>query len=110
IAGAMGNDSELIQKITEAGARVGEPFWQLPVPAYDYNFMVKSDIADIKNLAHNSEAGAIQGALFLREFIGDAKWAHLDIAGPAWNEKDFFYVPKNATGFGVRTLLEYLTK
>ena len=72
--------------------------------------MVKSDIADIKNLAQNSEAGAIQGALFLREFIGDSKWAHLDIAGPAWYEKDFFQIPKNGTGFGVRTLLQYLTE
>jgi leucyl aminopeptidase len=87
---------------------VGEVFWKLPVPD-EYDFMVKSDIADIKNLAPNSEAGAIQGALFLREFIGDAKWVHLDIAGPSWYDKDFFYNPKNGSGFGVRTLLQYLS-
>ena len=69
--------------------------------------MIKSDIADMKNLAANGEAGATQGALLLREFVGDAKWAHLDIAGPAWYDKDHFYNIKNGTGFGVRTLLQY---
>jgi leucyl aminopeptidase len=109
IAGAMGNDEKMISRIIAAGKQVGESFWPLPVPRTDYDFMVKSDIADIKNLAQNSEAGAIQGALFLREFIGKSKWAHLDIAGPAWYDKEFFQIPKNGTGFGVRTLLEYLS-
>jgi leucyl aminopeptidase len=109
IAGVMGNDADLIQKIIEAGQAVGESFWELPVPK-DYEFMIKSDIADIKNLSINSEAGAIQGALFLQEFIGNAKWAHLDIAGPSWYEKEFFHVSKNGTGFGVRTLLQFLSK
>ena len=108
VAGAMGNNQDLVNRIIDAGNTTGEPFWQLPIPD-EYDFMVKSDIADIKNLAQNSEAGAIQGALFLREFIGDAAWVHLDIAGPAWNDKDFFYIPKNGTGFGVRTLLEFLS-
>lgn len=109
IAGAMGNDPELLKQIREAGAGVGERYWELPIPE-DYDFMIKSDIADIKNLAANSEAGAIQGALFLREFVDDTKWVHLDIAGPSWLEKDFYYIPKNATGFGVRTLLEFLSR
>ena len=108
IAGAMGNNQELVDRVIAAGKRTGETIWQLPIPD-EYDFMVKSDIADIKNLAPNSEAGAIQGALFLREFVGDAAWVHLDIAGPAWNDKDFFYIPKNGTGFGVRTLLELLS-
>jgi len=108
IAGAMGNDSDLSKRIVNAGSAVGETYWELPIPN-DYDFMVKSDIADIKNLAPNSEAGAIQGALFLREFIGDAKWVHLDIAGPAWYDKEFFHISKNGTGFGVRTLLQYLS-
>ena len=76
----------------------------------EYGEIIRSDIADIKNLSTNSEAGAIQGALFLREFIGDASWVHLDIAGPAFLEKEFFYMPKNGTGFGVRTLLNYLSQ
>jgi leucyl aminopeptidase len=109
VAGVMGNDVRLIRGIIDAGTRAGESFWELPIPD-DYEFMIKSDIADMKNLAPNSEAGAIQGALFLRQFIGKTKWAHLDIAGPAWNDKDFFHVTKNGTGFGVRTLLNYLTK
>jgi leucyl aminopeptidase len=108
VAGMMGNDQDLIDRLLKAGNRTGESFWQLPIPE-EYDFMVKSDIADMKNLAPTSEAGAIQGALFLREFIGDAKWVHLDIAGPAWYDKDFFYIPKNGSGFGVRTLLEYFS-
>jgi leucyl aminopeptidase len=108
IAGAMGNDDTLIKRIIEAGAKTGEQYWQLPIPD-DYDFMIKSDVADIKNLAQNSEAGAIQGALFLREFVGSAKWVHLDIAGPSWYEKDFFYNIKNGTGFGARTLLQLLS-
>jgi len=108
IAGAMGNDNALLKRIVDAGKIVGEMFWELPI-LNEYDFMVKSDIADIKNLAANNEAGAIQGALFLREFIGNAKWVHLDIAGPAWYEKEFFHIPKNGTGFGVRTLLQYLS-
>ena len=108
VAGVMGNDPYLIAKIMDASSRTGERFWELPVPD-EYDYMVKSDIADIKNLAPNSEAGAIQGALFLREFIGSAKWAHLDIAGPAWYDKDFFYIPKHGSGFGVRTILEYFS-
>lgn len=109
VAGAMGNDQALIKRLIDAGRDVGESIWQLPVPD-EYDYMVKSDIADIKNLAPNSEAGAIQGALFLREFIGDAKWVHLDIAGPSWNEKDFYHTPKNGTGFGARTLMQFLSR
>lgn len=109
IAGVMSNDAKITQSVIQAGSAVGELFWELPVPE-DYDFMIKSDIADIKNLAPNSEAGATQGAMFLKEFVGDAKWAHLDIAGPAWYEKDFFYNRKNGSGFGVRTLLQYLSK
>jgi len=109
VAGMMGNDQGLMNRLLEAGKSTGENFWQLPIPD-EYDFMVKSDIADMKNLAPTSEAGAIQGALLLREFIGDAKWVHLDIAGPAWYDKDFFYIPKNGSGFGVRTLLEYFSR
>lgn len=109
VAGVMGNDSELIQKILRSGELVGEPHWELPIPN-DYDFMIKSDIADMKNLHINSEAGAIQGALLLREFVGEAKWAHIDIAGPSWYDKEFFHVSKNATGFGVRTLLQFLSR
>ena len=109
VAGIMGNKKELLTRLMEAGNSTGEVFWELPIPD-EYDFMVKSDIADMKNLAANSEAGAIQGALFLREFIGEASWAHLDIAGPAWYDKDFFYIPKNGSGFGVRTLLEYFAQ
>ena len=108
IAGIMGNDPGLVQKVTHAGDEVGETFWELPIPD-DYKPMLKSDIADIKNVATTGEAGAIQGALFLLNFIDKAKWVHLDIAGPAWSDKGFHYISKNATGFGVRTLLQHLS-
>ena len=61
----------------------------------------------IKNTG-SGNAGAIAAALFLQEFVGDVPWAHLDIAGPAFSEKDSAYIPKGGTGFGVRTLLRYL--
>lgn len=107
VAGIMGNDEPLMKQLIQAGEQTGEVLWQLPVPE-DYDFILKSDIADVKNLGPNSEAGAIQGAMFLKEFVGDTRWAHLDIAGPAWYEKDFYHIRKNGTGFGVRTLLKYL--
>jgi len=109
IAGIMGNDAGLLQKVTSAGNAVGETFWELPIPE-DYRQMLKSDIADIKNVATTGEAGAIQGAMFLSNFVDKAKWVHLDIAGPAWSDKGFHYVSKNATGFGVRTLLQHLSR
>jgi leucyl aminopeptidase len=104
----MTNDLPLTKRVIEAGRLAGEVIWQLPM-LEEYEYMIKSDIADIKNLAPNSEAGAMQGAMFLKEFVGNAKWVHLDIAGPAWLEKDFFHTPKNGTGFGVRTLLQFLS-
>jgi leucyl aminopeptidase len=73
----------------------------------EYRSLIRSDIADIKN-SGGRPAGTITAGYFLREFVGDAPWAHLDIAGTAWAEEDRAYQPKGATGVGVRLLVEWL--
>ena len=68
-----------------------------------------SEVADLLNIADVAKGGAIIAALFLREFVADVPWAHLDIAGPAWTDDADGALTKGGTGFGVRTLLELLT-
>lgn len=103
-AGIMGAPQEFVQQIIAAGERSGEKIWQLPLyPEYDE--LLKSAIADVKNIGER-DAGAIQGAIFLRNFVGDARWAHLDIAGKESVTKDRPYISKGASGWGVRTLAE----
>jgi leucyl aminopeptidase len=106
IAGVMGNDQELIDLLFDAGRRSDEGLWQLPLPR-EYREEIKSTIADIKNVGGGS-AGAITAALFLQEFVGKSPWAHLDIAGPAFWEKDSPFGPAGGTGFGVKTLAHFL--
>jgi leucyl aminopeptidase len=90
-----------------AGARAGERVWQLPL-IDEYREHLKSDVADLNNVGPRG-GGAITAGLFLKEFAGERPWAHLDIAGPAFVEKDTPLGPKGATGAAVRTLLTYLT-
>jgi leucyl aminopeptidase len=104
--GVMGNDQGLIDKIIKAGADAGERMWQLPL-FDEYRELLKSDVADIKNVG-GREAGASQGGIFLKEFVGDKRWAHIDIAGPSFAEKEREDCGKGGTGVGVRTLLNYL--
>jgi leucyl aminopeptidase len=68
---------------------------------------VRSDVADMKN-AGSRWGGAITAAMFLENFVGDTPWAHIDIAGPAYNEKDSAWNPRGGTGFGVRTVVSYI--
>ena len=70
--------------------------------------MLKSDAADLSNVPPTRHGGAIAAALFLAEFAGSTRWAHLDIAGPAFIKKESAYAPPGATGFGVRLLLDWL--
>lgn len=107
LAGLFSNDEELAGQLLECGRHAGEGLWQLPLEA-EYRKDLKSQVADIKNVG-GSTAGAITAALFLQEFAGEAPWAHLDIAGPAFAGKDHVTCPKGGTGFGVRTLLNLLS-
>ncbi|MBI1979748.1 MAG: leucyl aminopeptidase [Elusimicrobia bacterium] len=108
VAGAMGNDDTLFQQIQKAGEKCGEKFWQLPLIP-DYKEGLKSPVADIKNISSvRKEAGSIIGGLFLQEFVNGGHWIHLDIAGPAWSDKEFHYLSQGGTGFPTRTLLHYL--
>jgi leucyl aminopeptidase len=90
-----------------AGDRSGEPLWRLPLGP-EYTKQIKSKVADIKNVG-NRAAGTITAAAFLQEFVGDVAWAHLDIAGTAYNFTEKPYIPnKGPSGIGVRTLLELI--
>lgn len=105
-SGLMGNDDRLVRALKKAGEASGERVWELP--AWDeYGELMKSDIADMKN-AGGPTAGALSAGWFLRQFVGGTRWAHLDIAGTAWEEKGRPCHPKGATGVGVRLLVEYL--
>lgn len=104
----IGNHPRLIEKIRESGTVTGERAWELPLWE-EYEKAMKSDIADLKNIsAPKVGAGTITGAAFLKAFAGDQPWAHLDIAGTSWSSEEKPYIPKGASGFGVRLLLHYL--
>jgi leucyl aminopeptidase len=107
--GIMGNDQEFIDKIIDCGKQEGEGFWQLPLGA-EYSKQIKSDIADIKNIGPRGKAGTIMGAVFIQEFIDKAKWAHLDIAGTAWNDTVRPHQAKGPTGVAVRSLLRLVER
>ena len=106
VAGIMGNQKELVDKLVAHGRDAGELMWPLPL-VKEYRDDLKSSVADLKNVG-GGFAGAITAGLFLQEFVDGAAWAHLDIAGPAFADKDWAYCPRGGTGFGVRTLIRYL--
>jgi leucyl aminopeptidase len=107
--GIMGNDQELVDQIIECGKEEGEGFWQLPL-SKEYSKQIKSDIADIKNIGPRGKAGTIMGAVFIQEFVDTAKWAHLDIAGTAWNDGVRPHQAKGPTGVAIRTLLNLIER
>jgi len=103
-SGLFSNNQQLADEIVRAANKVGEKLWQMPLPE-EYKEQNESVIADIKNTG-NRYGGAITAALFLAEFIADIPWAHIDIAGTAYSDKESGYIVKGATGVGVRTLAE----
>jgi len=112
IAGIVSNNEKLTEKIIESSKRTTEEIWNLPLND-DYMDMIKSDVADMKNVGIGRAAGTITAAAFLRNAIEDTPWVHIDIAGVAWTQiatKEKPYNPKGATGFGVRLILDYLQK
>jgi len=107
--GLFSNDDELSAALTEAGKAVGEPVWRMPL-GEDYDRMIDSDIADMKNTGQRW-GGSITAAQFLQRFVKEGvKWAHLDIAGVTWSDKDAATVPKGATAFGVRLLDRFVAE
>jgi leucyl aminopeptidase len=106
-AAVLGTDQALMDALCAAGESAGERLWQLPL-ADEYKDDLKSTTADLKNVGGGPEGGTILGALFLREFVDGVPWAHLDIAGPAFAERDWPEAPRGGTGYGVRLLLAYL--
>ena len=103
-AGMMGTDQDLMNRLQAAGEKTHERVWQLPLWD-DYDEQIKSDTADAKNIGDGT-AGTIAGAVFLKKFAEGYPWVHLDIAGTAWDMKGSSYVPKTASGFGVRLLVQ----
>jgi leucyl aminopeptidase len=111
VAGLFGNNQKLNQQIVKASKIEGEQIWNMPLVG-DYQELLKSQIADIANVTKTRWGGAITAALFLKEFVPqNTPWAHLDIAGPSWEEKgEIPYIPKGGTGFGVRSLTRFLSE
>jgi len=107
IAGVFSRDDKLAQAIVASGEKTHERCWPLPLPE-DYKELLKSDFADINNMSNTRWGGAITAALFLSEFTGDTRWAHIDIAGPATIDKDEAYCGPGGTGFGVRLLCDLI--
>jgi len=106
MAGLMGNDEKLIKQLQRAAEDSGEKLW--PMPSGDeYAEEMKSKIADLKNIG-SKWGGACTAAAFLRQFVGDTKWAHLDIAGMDIFEKPTEFTAEGSSGFGVRILTTYL--
>ncbi len=101
-AGMFSNDDSLAQKLAAVGNETNEKLWRFPLHE-KYDELIKSDIADMKNIG-GRPAGSISAAQFIQRFVNNKPWAHLDIAGVAWSNKDAPCVPKGATAFGVRLL------
>ena len=103
-AGLMGSDDDWCEDVSAAGRRAGEIVWRLPLHA-EYADLIKGKYGDIVNAVENRRAASVTAAEFLKRFVGDVPWAHLDIAGTAWDTGKA-YAPKGGTGYGVRLLVE----
>jgi leucyl aminopeptidase len=106
VIGMLGTDDSLKDKIRKAADRTGERVWELPLWE-DYHELIKSDVADFKNSGGRA-GGTITAAVFLSKFVENVPWVHLDIAGPAWLAKDKPYIPRGASGVGVRLMVQVL--
>ncbi|MBC2715429.1 MAG: leucyl aminopeptidase [Desulfobacteraceae bacterium] len=109
IAGVFSTDMELAKDIVASGEATAERCWAMPMPE-DYRKLLKSEFADINNMSSNRWGGAITAALFLSEFVENTRWAHIDIAGPAYSKKAGDYCGAGGTGFGVRLLIDLLNR
>ena len=103
-AGAMSTDPALMDKVKAAAEKTHERVWELPLWD-DYDEGIKSKVADVQNIGDGT-AGTIAGGAFLKKFVEDYPWVHLDIAGTAWGMKGSTYIPEGASGYGVRLLVQ----
>ena len=105
---ALMGDEDIRDRVQQAGAKSGEAYWQIPLESY-LRASMNSPVADIKNMGSRYGSMMIAG-LFLQEFVGEGiPWAHLDIAGPAFNEEGAYgFTPKEGTGFGTATLVNFI--
>jgi leucyl aminopeptidase len=104
-----GNDNELCQSIVKAGGEVDELLWQMPIWE-THEELLKSDYADLVNVKEGGEAGLAQGYSFLKQFVGETPWAALDIAATSWKYRGGSFIKgEGASGFGVRTLVQWVT-
>ena len=107
MAGVLGNDQPLVDRLRTASSSADEPIWQLPLEK-SYRNLLDSNVADMRNIG-GPYGGVITSSLFLSEFVGDVPWAHLDIAGPMAVDGDDGWLSRGATGFGTRLLIEFAT-
>jgi leucyl aminopeptidase len=105
-AGVFANDDDFYNRFNHSLAKSGEKMWRLPADD-DYRELIKSDIADIRNTGGGRWAGATAAAMFLKEFVSDTPWIHLDIAGVAWMEDQKPWIAKGPSGVAVRSLVEF---
>jgi leucyl aminopeptidase len=106
-AGVMSNNDDLRTQVVDAAAAAGESVWPLPITEEMKGKVTSSKVADLRQHNPKPAGGALFAAAFLRSFVGESQWAHLDIAGPAFNEDSpYAYVPVGGTGFAVRTLVQ----
>ena len=106
VAGMMGTDDKLMTSIFEAGGKTNERIWKMPLYK-EFSRAIKSDVADIKNLGYdNGSAGSLTAGAFLKEFVGNTPWVHIDMAGTSWSKENKYYNKKGATGWGVRLLVD----
>lgn len=108
IAGLLTGDDDLAERLLSAASSGGELLWRLPLHP-GYRKELDSKVADLRNIGKGRQGGAITAALFLSEFAGDKRWAHLDVAGPVFSESSEGSSSAGATGYGVRTLVELVT-
>lgn len=107
VTGAFTNNDSFLLQVMNASQRSGELMWHLPLFSHAQDYLKISQVADLDHWPKN-KPGAIAAAAFLKEFVGDTPWVHLDIAGTADTDQDYDLGPKGGTGVMVRTLIEYL--
>lgn len=106
-AGVFSNDEPTYEQFAKALETSGEKFWRLPLED-EYRDQIQSSIADIRNTGLTRYGGATNAAMFLREFVGETPWVHLDIAGTAWLDADKAWIARGPSGIGVRSIVEWV--